>query len=774
MGGLSFGNYRLDTLKNAIYRDGHVLELEPQVYSLLELLITRHGELVSRDEIIAEIWDGRIISNSVIDNRIRAARAAIGDTGRDQRYIKTYPNRGYKFIGEMLKDETASPVSVAEVQVSQTYPDGVSANDNTTKSSLSWLRSPVTYIAALALLGLSGAYLLTGGGESTETRRSAEALEENATLEFDLSALNKKTDFPRVAILPVEMIGDETLYGLLPEVLESEFNQAIAAIEDMTVVSLLPGAKINEDAINYKRLEKEFELDYVVSSELSSYGGLFKLTVSLIRAKDGSVLCGETYDLGLSDGDVPQDLLANIAPKITLMTANKLNLSVGNLPTSWKNYGFYAKIQEAEAIGEQADYESVKKAVKLLREAIEEEPNYIPAYSRLIYYLSHQINFVVGDYEPLLKEQAEVAIKMQKISPGAPETLLNNAFLGTMSDDGVFKAAMGERVEYAPLTVAKYILNKDPDNFFGMTSLAYLSEFTVDQSETVAQYKNAWQLSPTDSWVLPNYSRALFCNENYAEAREIINRSSKWHPNHRTTLVAKLQQANAIGDYEASIDIVNRLRAQGIISQEETADFVGLFYDLGRPEVTEQHIRFSPDKAFTYAMMGKKEPALREADVIDSFYTSVRARMIADGDYIPESYNVDMAYSRVGSPEDTTRANMCRLDHLILDAYVLKRMKSEKYSDFLALLRNYYRGRDVEDFKTRQEFTALMGLHLLQSDPDKAIEIMDIAMARGFLFIDRFKEPFLRDLKGHPGLAKRLDEMRAKSDLLMTQLNRER
>jgi hypothetical protein len=148
--------------------------------------------------------------------------------------------------------------------------------------------------------------------------------------------------------------------------------------------------------------------------------------------------------------------------------------------------------------------------------------------------------------------------------------------------------------------------------------------------------------------------------------------------------------------------------------------------------------------------------------------------MIADGDYIPESYNVDMAYSRVGSPEDTTRANMCRLDHLILDAYVLKRMKSEKYSDFLALLRNYYRGRDVEDFKTRQEFTALMGLHLLQSDPDKAIEIMDIAMARGFLFIDRFKEPFLRDLKGHPGLAKRLDEMRAKSDLLMTQLNRER
>jgi len=81
-----FGNHSLDTLKSKLYYKGEALEVEPQVYCILELLITRHGEIISRDEIIAEVWNGRVISNNLIDNRIRAARAAIGDTGKAQRY----------------------------------------------------------------------------------------------------------------------------------------------------------------------------------------------------------------------------------------------------------------------------------------------------------------------------------------------------------------------------------------------------------------------------------------------------------------------------------------------------------------------------------------------------------------------------------------------------------------------------------------------------------------------------------------------------------------
>jgi len=99
MSRFSFGEYVLDSEKNEIYHRGQPLELEPQIYGILELLVTRHGEIVSRDEIIEAVWDGRLVSNNVIGNRIKSVRVAIGGSGKTQRWIKTYPNRGYKFIG---------------------------------------------------------------------------------------------------------------------------------------------------------------------------------------------------------------------------------------------------------------------------------------------------------------------------------------------------------------------------------------------------------------------------------------------------------------------------------------------------------------------------------------------------------------------------------------------------------------------------------------------------------------------------------------------------
>ena len=74
---------------------------------------------------------------------------------------------------------------------------------------------------------------------------------------------------------------------------------------------------------------------------------------------------------------------------------------------------------EAERLSEPGDYESTKKAVALLREAIEEEPNYLYSYFRLFYMLSWEFNFLVGEYESILKERAEIVIKMQEISPRA-------------------------------------------------------------------------------------------------------------------------------------------------------------------------------------------------------------------------------------------------------------------------------------------------------------------------------------------------------------------
>ena len=769
MTNLLFGDYHLDTLQGVICYKGEVLEVQPQVYCILELLITRHGEVVSRDEIIAEVWGGRVVSNNVIDNRILGARLAIGDTGKAQRYIKTYPNRGYKFVGDVRPVNQETP-SVETTQIETNALKGIAGSEqNVSKPLFSYLRSPASYVMVGVICGVFGLHVATQIFETSDRDASASISVVEASNIYNVTASGSNQALPRVAILPFETIGDSSIYGFLPDVLESEFNQIITAIEGLTVVSLIPDSGLKSDLLNYKILEEELELDYVISSKISSFDEYFKLGVSLIRVDDGSVLSNETYDLNLSDeADVP-DLLADIASKVTLTTANKLNLSVADLPISWKNYDFYVKIQEAEAIAEPADYESMVKATQLLREAIQDEPSYIPAYSKLVLYLSWQAHFLVGDYPALHKEQAELAIKMQEISARAPETLLINSAMGTITERGVGKSSLGELVETDLMSVIDYILKKDPDNFLAMSMMADTSLFEKDQAETVRLYEKALRVSPTDPFTLPDYSWALFCNQDFREAREVLNRASKWHPNHRTALLAQLKQAHALGNYGEALSTVKRLLEQGVINHSETGPVISLFIDLGKPELALPHVRFPPDKAYIQAMMNNKDAAIRESRVIEGFSTSVRARMIIDGAYVPENYTVDRTYARVGTPEDKTRANMCRLDYLIRDSYVLNLLGSDKFAALLPLLTDYFEGADVETLKTRQDYTALMGLHVLQGNKDKALEVMDVAMDRGFLFIGSFREPFLRDLTEQPGFSERFDKMQASAGRILAE-----
>ena len=767
MTNFSFENYHLDTLKGVISHEGDVLEIQPQVYCILELLITRHGEVVSRDEIISYVWGGRVVSNNVIDNRILGARVAIGDTGKAQRYIKTYPNRGYKFVGNVLSSHQSSPLAESHECNANGRQDLELAEPVTSKRPFFRTRSLATYLAGGAFIGLLGLYIVSQTLKPSPLEASANIGADRANAVYDLGSSDESQALPRVAILPFETIGETSLYGFLPDVLESEFNQTVSAIKGLTVVSLVPDPNLKNEFMNYQTLKEEFELDYAIASKVSSYGDYFKLNVSLIRLEDSSVLSNGTYDLNLLNEDGLEALIAEIASKVTLNTANKLNLSVEDLPTSWNAYDFYAKIEEAEAITEPADYESMKKGAQLLREAIQDEPNYIPAYAKLILYLSWQAHFVVGDYAALHKEQAELAIKMQEISPGAPETLLMNSALGTITKSGVGKSSLGELVETDPMSVIDYILKKDPDNFLAKLMMADMSVFETDQAETVKLYENALRLSPTHPWALPDYSWALFCNENFREANEVLNRTIKWHPNHRTGLLAQLLQAQALGEYQEALSIAKRLLEQGVISHSETAPVIALFVDLGKPELALPHVRFPSDRAYIHAMMGNKEAAIRESRIIENFSTSIRARMIVQEDYMPESYSVDRTYARVGQADDMTKANMCRLDYLIRDTYILKQIESDKFQSFLPLLTNYFEGRDVETLKTRQEYTSLMGLHVLQGDSDKALEVMDIAMDCGFIFIGSFNEPFLRELTAHPEFSQRLDRMKVSANKLL-------
>lgn len=95
---LRFGDCELDLARQELRREGDPVRVEPQVFDLLRLFASRPGELVSSDDLVAEVWGGRIVSDSAIASRINAARRAVGDDGRSQRVIQTVQKRGFRLL----------------------------------------------------------------------------------------------------------------------------------------------------------------------------------------------------------------------------------------------------------------------------------------------------------------------------------------------------------------------------------------------------------------------------------------------------------------------------------------------------------------------------------------------------------------------------------------------------------------------------------------------------------------------------------------------------
>jgi len=106
-----FEDYGLDTDRRELYRTTSLVPVEPRVFDLLLYVIQNRERVVSKDDLVAAIWNGRIVSESAITTCINAARAAIGDSGEAQRLIKTLPRKGIRFVG-IVKEE-AKPVATA-------------------------------------------------------------------------------------------------------------------------------------------------------------------------------------------------------------------------------------------------------------------------------------------------------------------------------------------------------------------------------------------------------------------------------------------------------------------------------------------------------------------------------------------------------------------------------------------------------------------------------------------------------------------------------------
>ncbi|MDE5451405.1 adenylate cyclase [Bradyrhizobium sp. CSA112] len=103
-----FEEYAFDTDRRELHRGTDLVSITPQVFDLLDYLIHNRERVVSKDDLISAVWNGRIVSDAALTTRLNAARAAIGDGGDKQRLIKTLPRRGFRFIGAVHEGQRSA------------------------------------------------------------------------------------------------------------------------------------------------------------------------------------------------------------------------------------------------------------------------------------------------------------------------------------------------------------------------------------------------------------------------------------------------------------------------------------------------------------------------------------------------------------------------------------------------------------------------------------------------------------------------------------------
>ena len=108
-----FEEYALDTDRRELHRGADVVSVAPQVFDLLDFLIRNRERVVSKDNVIDAIWNGRSVSDAALTTRLNAARSAIGDSGEEQRPVKTLPRGGFRSVGVVGEEHAPAAAAAA-------------------------------------------------------------------------------------------------------------------------------------------------------------------------------------------------------------------------------------------------------------------------------------------------------------------------------------------------------------------------------------------------------------------------------------------------------------------------------------------------------------------------------------------------------------------------------------------------------------------------------------------------------------------------------------
>lgn len=436
-----FGSFQLDPPERVLLCDGQPVSMPPRAFDLLVLLVERRGHLIEKDELLKTVWHGSFVEEGNLSVAVSVLRKALNDDRGQHKYIETVSKRGYRFVAEVRQGgelETApaptqpqDPPRPVEDSSAAELPPAVPQSPSSVFRSVLW----GTAVMAVTLL----------------VWFFIKALPRQAT---EASQIQGPAEIRSLAVLPFQTLGskkdDEYLgLGMADALITRLGNTGKIIVRPTSAIQKYAGGKLSPQAAG-----QEQGVDAVLDGRIQREADRVRLTVQLIRVRDGEQLWAEGFDKEFTGIFALEDALSELVAhsirlKLTGEETRRLTKRATERPDAYAAYikGRYFWNKRTDT--------GMKKGLEYFRQAIALDPTFAEAYVGVAdSYATLGLYAVIPPQQafPVAKEATKRALEMDD---GLAEAHASMGFIKFYFDwnrvdaENEFRRALADNPNYA-------------------------------------------------------------------------------------------------------------------------------------------------------------------------------------------------------------------------------------------------------------------------------------------------------------------------------------
>ena len=517
-----FEPYTVDVSKRLLLNGDQPVPLKPKVFDTLLALVENSGRIVEKEELMQMIWPDVVVEENNLTQNISAIRKSLGDRQNEHRFVVTVPGRGYRFVADVRKtSRDESPKSATAVTADKT-------DVNMDKTSIEAKpfaptdppairkRRAILIAAGVALVGVVAIFFLL-----PRLRGSSNPAPSGPATSGKIES---------IAVLPFKLLGAEAGDEYTGPGMADALITKLSNSKQLTVLSTSAVLRYSNPTQDSLAAGRELGVDSVLDGKIQRDGDHVRVTVQLVRVKDGASLWAQTFNENFTNIFAVQDSISEQVVK-----ALTLQLSREERERMLKRYTQSAEAYQAYLKGrfflDKRTTDSVQKARDYFQEAVNRDEKYALAYAGLADCYHRFAQFGISPPAEVIPKATEAA----------------RTALGL--DDSLAEA-------HATL---------------GLVSFRYLRDVTAAEQE----FKRALELDPRYGLAHMWYGLELLATKRFPEAAAEMQRALELEP-------LSITINNALGDYYIQIKQYDQAIAQYRKTLEMDSSFTTAQVGLGR------------------------------------------------------------------------------------------------------------------------------------------------------------------------------------------------